>query len=342
MRARFGHQHWWPGETPFEVCVGAILTQNTAWSNVERAIANLKAAQVLEPEKLYALPEVRLAELIRPAGYFNVKARRLRAFLRALLDQPASERAVNVLPCVPPAEPISFHEPSPFGVPALAGSACLASPLPNRLKPGLQTAPRRPDAPRVQAFKARNPAWEDSLPDDGSAGGTHGSTLECLNRFFAGTTAEVRERLLAIKGIGPETADSMLLYAGGHSSFVIDAYTKRIFARHGWVEPNPKSEIRNPKAKSAPLQPVSASHVSRFTFHDALTVQPDYDGLKAQCEAALGQKSGAALLDYWQDYHAQLVMVGKHFCRPRDPRCADCPLQPLLPRADASLHRRHG
>src|SRR5512137_96115 len=81
MRAHFGHQHWWPGETPFEVCVGAILTQNTAWSNVERAIANLKAARVLEPEKLFALPESRLAALIRPAGYFNVKARRLRSFL---------------------------------------------------------------------------------------------------------------------------------------------------------------------------------------------------------------------------------------------------------------------
>jgi len=67
MRERFGHQHWWPGETPFEVCVGAILTQNTAWSNVERAIANLKNARVLEPEKLFVLPEAKLAELIRPA-----------------------------------------------------------------------------------------------------------------------------------------------------------------------------------------------------------------------------------------------------------------------------------
>ena len=89
MRARFGHQHWWPGETPFEVCVGAILTQNTAWSNVERALANLKAAQVLEPRKLFALPERKLAELIRPAGYFNVKARRLRSFLRVLMLEGA-------------------------------------------------------------------------------------------------------------------------------------------------------------------------------------------------------------------------------------------------------------
>ena len=77
MRARYGHLRWWPGETPFEVCVGAILTQNTNWGNVERAIANLKVACVLEPKKLFALSEGNLAKLIRPAGYFNVKARRL-------------------------------------------------------------------------------------------------------------------------------------------------------------------------------------------------------------------------------------------------------------------------
>jgi endonuclease III related protein len=209
MRARFGHQHWWPGETPFEVCVGAILTQNTAWTNVERAIANLKKARVLEPGKLFALPEAKLAELIRPAGYFNVKARRLRSFLRVLV---------------------------------------------------------------------------------GEFGGD-------LKKLFAGETAIVRERLLAVNGIGPETADSMLLYVGEQSSFVIDAYTKRIFSRHGWCSPD-----------------------------------AGYDDLKALCESALNQKSGAARLDYWQDYHAQLVMVGKHFCRTRTPQCNDCPLKPLLPR----------
>src|SRR5437667_11898463 len=86
-RAHFGHRHWWPGETPFEVCLGAILTQNTSWTNVERAIANLKAAQTLEPRKLFALPEDTLARLIRPAGYFNVKTRRLRSSLRVLVEQ---------------------------------------------------------------------------------------------------------------------------------------------------------------------------------------------------------------------------------------------------------------
>ena len=221
MRARFGHQHWWPGETPFEVCVGAILTQNTAWTNVERAIANLKKARVLEPEKMLVLPEAKLAELIRPAGYFNVKARRLRSFLRVLVEECGGD----------------------------------------------------------------------------------------LGTMFAGETSAVRERLLAIHGIGPETADSMLLYAGGHRSFVIDAYTKRVFQRHGWTRKSGKRKAESEKSREA-----------------------SYDELKILCESALNQKSGAARLDYWQDYHAQLVMAGKHFCRPRAPRCDDCPLKPLLPR----------
>jgi endonuclease-3 related protein len=208
MRSHFGHQHWWPGETPFEVCVGAILTQNTSWSNVERAIANLKAASVLEPKKLFALSESQLAALIRSAGYFNVKARRLRSFLRVLVEQ--------------------------FG--------------------------------------------------------GH------LGRLFAGETVAVRERLLAINGVGPETADSMLLYAGGHHRFVIDAYTKRIFQRHRWSG-------------------ASAS----------------YEDLQGLCESALDEKPRRERLDYWQDFHAQLVIVGKDFCRPRRPRCAECPLRPLLP-----------
>jgi endonuclease III related protein len=219
MFARFGHQHWWPGETPFEVCVGAILTQNTSWTNVERAIANLQTTGVLEARKLFALPENELARLIRPAGYFNVKARRLRAFLRVLVEECGGE----------------------------------------------------------------------------------------LARLFAGGTGAVRERLLAIHGIGPETADSLLLYAGGHHSFVVDAYTKRIFARHRWSSP-----------------------------------EADYHALKAICESALNERAVAGRQDYWQDYHAQLVMVGKNFCRPREPRCQECPLRPLLPRfrSGVSAERR--
>ncbi len=146
LRAQHGHQHWWPGETPFEVCVGAILTQNTSWTNVERAIANLKRADLLEARRLFALPEAELAALLRPTGYFNLKAKRLRAFLRVLVEDFAAD----------------------------------------------------------------------------------------LAQLFAGPTPVVRARLLAISGIGPETADCLLLYAGGHRSSVVDAYTKRIFHRHGW------------------------------------------------------------------------------------------------------------
>jgi len=209
MHAHFGHQQWWPGETPFEVCVGAILTQNTSWTNVERAIANLKSAGALDARKLFALPETELAQLIRPAGYFNVKAKRLRSFLRVLVDE-----------------------------------------------------------------------FNGELP-----------------HLFAGDTKTVRARLLDINGIGPETADSLLLYAGGHHSFVVDAYTKRVFSRHHWC-----------------------------------SADADYKAMKALCESALARKPLSERLDYWQDYHAQLVMVGKHYCRKAESRCEGCPLQPLLPR----------
>ncbi len=251
MRARFGHLHWWPGETPFEVCVGAILTQNTAWGNVERAIANLKTACVLAPRKLFTLNEPRLAELIRPAGYFNVKARRLRSFLRVLLE---------------------------------------------------------------------------------NCGGS-------LKRLFTGPTPVVRERLLAIHGIGPETADSMLLYAGGHHSFVIDAYTKRIFQRHGWGGASPKYEVRIPNTEGRGRRASGPNASSKAV--DARRSGLEYDRLKALCESALDHKTGAQRLDYWQDYHAQLVMVGKHFCRPRQPLCDQCPLQSLLLKPVPSGRARH-
>jgi endonuclease-3 related protein len=207
MFKSLGHRHWWPSDTDFETCVGAILTQNTNWSNVRHAIDNLKSAQVLESIKLYALPEAQLAQLIQPAGYYNVKARRLRSFLRVLVEE-----------------------------------------------------------------------------FDGQ-----------LERLFDGETPAVRERLLAINGIGPETADSMLLYAGRHLSFVVDAYTKRIFQRHHWAEE-----------------------------------KPTYDDLQKLLSQALNHLPPQKQLDYWQDYHAQLVAVGNRFCRTKNPRCDLCPLHPLL------------
>jgi len=137
LLGRYGPRHWWPAETPFEVCVGAILTQNTNWGNVEKAIANLKREGLLSPAALRDLPVARLAEVIRPAGYYNVKSARLKEFI----------------------------------------------------------------------------AWLFEL---------HGGTLA---RMFAGDWRELREELLKVKGIGRETGDSILLYAGGTPSFVVVAYS---------------------------------------------------------------------------------------------------------------------
>jgi len=145
MAGCYGPRHWWPAETPFEVCVGAILTQNTAWGNVEKAIAGLKASGVLSPSGLLAVDQERLAHLIRPSGYYNLKSRRLKEF---------------------------------------AG-------------------------------------WLHSR---------HGGDLE---RMFGGSWQSLREELLKVHGIGPETCDSILLYAGGKPTFVVDSYTRRLFHRLG-------------------------------------------------------------------------------------------------------------
>lgn len=153
----FGDLHWWPGETPFEVAVGAILTQNTNWANVEKAIGRLKAARVLEPRDLLGLDDETLADLIRPSGYFRVKTKRLKAFLEVLCGEFAGD----------------------------------------------------------------------------------------LGRMLSGDLLVARQRLLGIPGVGEETADSMLLYAGGRPVFVVDAYTRRILTRHGLLQGRPSySEIQ--------------------------------------------------------------------------------------------------
>ena len=143
----YGPRSWWPAETPFEVCIGAILTQNTSWGNVELAIANLKREGVVTPEGLRCLPEERLASLIRPSGSYNIKSRRLRSFLSHLFTRY-----------------------------------------------------------------------------DGS-----------LERMFRRPWRELREELLEVPGIGRETADAILLYAGGQPTFVVDAYTGRLFCRLGII-----------------------------------------------------------------------------------------------------------
>ena len=195
----FGPQNWWPGETPFEICVGAILTQNTNWQNVERAISRLKERELLDPQKLYELPFDELATLIRPAGYFRVKAKRLKNFLHLL----------------------------------------------------------------VREYEGR------------------------LERLFAEGLPQAREKLLSVSGIGPETADSILLYAGGFPVFVIDAYTRRILLRHGLA-----------------------------------TEEMDYQALQELFERNLPRDT-----ELFNEYHALLVACGKHYCRPRRPLCEKCPLE---------------
>jgi endonuclease-3 related protein len=185
----YGPQGWWPGDTPLEVAVGAILTQNTNWQNVALAIKRLKEARLLTARALQDLPEVELADYIRPAGYYNIKARRLKNFLNFLFSNYRGDMA-----------------------------AMAAAPL------------------------------------------------ELL-----------RPALLAVKGIGPETADSILLYGLEKPTFVVDAYTFRILSRHGLAS-----------------DPCS------------------YEELRALFMEVLPQDTAL-----YQEYHALLVQTGKECCRPR-------------------------
>ena len=183
----FGQQHWWPAKTPFEVMVGAVLTQNTAWGNVEKAIDNLRSAKCLSPRKLESISSGRLARLIRPSGYYNIKAKRLKSLVNFIFEK-----------------------------------------------------------------------YDGKLSRMGKAGLT-----------------QLRCQLLEVNGIGPETADSILLYALDKPVFVVDAYTKRIFSRHGILE----KEAEYAKAQDIFMQ-----------------------GLKPRVKL-------------FNEYHALLVRLGKDYCR---------------------------
>jgi endonuclease-3 related protein len=198
-----GPQHWWPGDTPFEIIVGAVLTQNTNWQNVVKAIRNLREADLLDPHALYNVPPEELEELIRPAGYFRVKARRLRSLLEFLI-----------------------------------------------------------------------------VRYDGS-----------LEKMFRAGLPELREELLAVNGIGPETADSILLYAGDLPTFVVDAYTHRVLARHGWIG-----------------------------------FEADYHQIQDYLLASLPQE-----VQLYNEFHALIVHLGKHYCKKTGPKCRECPLFKMLP-----------
>lgn len=201
LRDHFGFQHWWPGETRFEVIAGALLTQNCAWSNVEKAIANLKGAGALSLGTMRRLPRAELETLIRPTGYFRQKAERL---------------------------------------------------------------------VRLLSFLADDLEWDGVSP---------------LKR----DTGKFRRELLSLSGIGPETADSILCYGFGRKVFVVDAYTKRLLDR-------------------LPLD-----------------IADDYESIRELFERAIRDEMGGTL-DTFKDLHAQIVMLGKHYCRKSAPRCDECPL----------------
>ena len=185
----YGPQGWWPGRTRFEVIVGAILTQNTAWTNVEKAIGNIRKARLLSPAALKKMPDKALARLIRPAGYYNIKAKRLKNFMRYLFSR-------------------------------------------------------------------------------------YGGSLDRVSRR---PTGDLRKELLSVNGIGPETCDSILLYAFGRPVFVVDAYTKRIFSRHRFFSEN------------------ADYHVAQAFFMDSLAHEPGM----------------------FNEYHALIVALGKEYCRKR-------------------------
>lgn len=198
----YGPQQWWPADSAFEVMVGAVLTQNTSWKNVEKAIENLRSEDLLSPQALHELPDVQLAELIRPAGYYRLKTRRLRNLVNFIMDQ-------------------------------------------------------------------------------------YGGSLSTM--FSAGLDT-LREQLLGINGIGPETADSILLYAGQLPTFVVDTYTARVLKRHGWIEP-----------------------------------EADYHAIKDHFENQLEEN-----VQQFNEMHALLVRVGNQHCRrtPKCEGCPLEPLLP--------------
>ncbi len=197
----FGEQHWWPAETPFEVLVGAVLVQNTNWSNAGKALDNLRESGLLEYETLSQLSAEEIAPLIRPSGYYNVKAKRLRNLLNLIEEEYAGDFA----------------------------------------------------------------------------------------SFCAAEGEVLREQLLAVKGIGAETADSILLYACALPYFVVDAYTHRVFSRH-----------------------------------NLLDEESDYVAIQGRFVAAI-----ECDVDLYNEYHALIVRVAKEFCRKGVPLCAGCPLEDL-------------
>ncbi len=239
----WGPQHWWPAQSRFEVIVGAYLTQNTAWTNVEKALANLRAARLLSVRGIRRASLAELERLIRPAGYFRQKARRLKVFV-AFLDH----------------------------------------------------------------------RYEGSLA-----------------KLLARPTQKLREELLNLHGIGPETADSILLYAGNHPAFVVDAYTRRIFLRHEILpEKSAYEEIRELFERAlAPL----AQSVDDSGRTGNRRLAAGFAGA-AHPPSAMSTAKRTPLAQVYNEMHGLIVGVGKNFCRKSQARCDECPLQKFLPRSN--------
>jgi endonuclease III related protein len=232
----WGAQQWWPAETQFEVIVGAYLTQNTAWTNVERALSNLRHANALTLQGIRRMRLSRLERLIRPSGYFRQKAKRLKTFI---------------------------------------------------------------------AFLDKN--YEGSL-----------------DRLFSQPTEKVREELLSLNGVGPETADSILLYAGNHPVFVVDAYTRRILDRHGILpETSDYEEIRQLFERA--LQSV----VENIPLATETQLQAGIAGA-AHPPSAMSTAYRLPLVQVYNEMHGLIVGVGKLHCKKSQASCDGCPLRSFL------------
>jgi endonuclease III related protein len=236
----WGPQNWWPAQSRFEMIVGAYLTQNTAWTNVEKALVNLRAAGLLSIKGIRQVSLAELERLIRPSGYFRQKAQRLKTFV---------------------------------------------------------------------AFLERQ--YEGSL-----------------TKMFARPTTELRKELLELNGVGPETADSILLYAGNHAVFVVDAYTRRILARH---------EILPEDATYEDIRKLLESSLARLaepsTGSEKFSTRHLASGLRGAPHppSQMSAAKRTALTQIYNEMHGLIVGVGKNYCKKSQPHCDGCPLQIFLP-----------
>jgi len=231
LHSRWGPQNWWPAQSRLEVIVGAYLTQNTNWGNVEKAMTNLRQARLLSVKGLRETPSRRLQQLVRPSGYFRQKAKNLKTFIR-FLDRK------------------------------YRGS---------------------------------------------------------LDRLFAQPTARLRTELLELNGVGPETADSILLYAGNLPVFVVDAYTRRLFERHGLI------------SAKAGYEDIRSLVENTLTGHAPPLIAFGPAGSEPRHPVSqMSRMARSELSQHYNELHALIVRAGNQYCR-KTPKCEECPLREFLP-----------